>query len=318
MKGETKGRVLLVDNNIKMMEYVRSHLERGGYEVTVATSGKEAVAARDDIDVIFMDVHMPDMTGIDACLALRSGSHADTPIIFLTTDGSEESEVAGLDAGGNEYLSKPVSAIALVRRVDAYMRRNKRAANLIAATENWRREAMTDALTGARSRRFAERMMLDNVNGKWVIMCDIDSFKSHNDSFGHEAGDGCLKAVVRVLMSGGREVVRMGGEEFLILVDGADGGAVAEAIRGGVESGVADPDGCPVTVSVGAVRVDSDAKLSSAIRHADMLLYQSKHGGRNRVTTGDFSEGMPGIPDDAGRRGYRDPDGGDRRRTPRD
>lgn len=315
---DTKGRILLVDDNLDVIDYIRLHLEKSGYVVTTAASGQEAVKAGRDIDIIFMDVRMPGMSGIEACRILREGPHADTPIIFLTADDSEASEIAGLDAGGNEYLGKPVSAVALERRADAYMRRKRLAADLRAATDSWRREALTDALTGALARRYAERMMRESVCGMWVIMCDIDHFKSYNDTFGHGAGDRCLQAVTATLRSTHHDVVRMGGEEFLILVKGADGGTVAERIREGVESGVSGPDGEPVTISVGAVHVDAETELKDAIRHADMLLYQSKHGGRNRVTTGDFSDGMPGIPNDSGRRDFRDPDASDRRRTSRD
>lgn len=316
---ESKGNVLLVDDHIDAINYIQAHLERSGYTVTTATSGQAGVdAAGDDIDIIFLDVHMPGMSGIEACRILRGGKHTETPIVFLTADDSEGSEVAGLDAGGDEYLSKPVSAVALERRVSAYMRRRDRATCLQSAMDGWRRDALTDAMTGARSRRYAERIMRESACGMWAIMCDIDHFKSYNDTFGHEAGDGCLKAVAATLLSHGHDVVRMGGEEFLVLIRDGDGGDIAELIREGVESGVTKPNGEAVTISVGAVRVDSEAEVADAIRHADMLLYRSKRGGRNTVTVGSFSDGMPDIPNDDGRRDFRDPDDSDRRRNPRD
>jgi len=182
--------------------------------------------------------------------------------------------------------------------------------------DNWRRKALTDATTGARSRRYAESMMQDTVGG-WAIMCDIDRFKSYNDTFGHEAGDECLKAVAAILMSHGHDVVRMGGEEFLILVGDVDGGGVSERIRSSIESGVSKPDGQAVTISVGAVHLDVNAKLMDAVRHADMLLYQSKHGGRNTVTVGRFSDGMPDIPNNGDRRDFRDRGEGGGRCGPR-
>lgn len=305
---DTKGHILLVDDHIDAIDYIRSYLEKCGYTVTMATSGQDAVdiAHAKDIDVIFLDIHMPGMTGIETCQSLRDGSHADTPIIFLTADESESSELAGLDAGGNEYLRKPVSAVALEKRVAAYMRRRDRAANLQSAMDDWRRDALTDAMTGARSRRYADRIMQESARDIWVIMCDIDHFKSYNDTFGHEAGDRCLKAVAATLLSHGHDVVRMGGEEFLVLVKVGDGGDVAELIREGVESGVAKPDGEAVTISIGAVHVDSDVELADAIRHADMLLYRSKRNGRNTVTVGNVSDGVPDMPTSGGRRAFRD------------
>ena len=317
-----KGHILLVDDNISMVDYIRVHLESNGYTVTTAESGQAALVAAEEgvesIDVILLDVHMPGMSGIEACQALRSGAHANTPIVFLTADDTEYSEVAGLEAGGNEYLCKPVSAVALEKRVAALVNNNRRMIKLQEAITGWRHEALTDTLTGAHSRKFADNIMQSDASGLWAVMCDIDHFKLYNDSFGHRAGDACLTAVVTVLMSYGHDVIRMGGEEFLILIKKGNGKDIAEQIRKGVESRVIKPDSDPVTISVGAVFMDSGAELSEAIRHADMLLYQSKNNGRNIVTTGNFSDGMPSIPNDNGRRDFRDPNGDDRRQAPRD
>jgi len=179
MTKKTRGHVLLVDDHIDAIDYVRLHLERNRYAVSTTTRGKSTlrVAADMDVDIIFLDVHMPEMSGVETCRALRcSKKHANTPIIFMTADDSESSELAGLDAGADEYLVKPVSAAALEKRVAAYMRKTKQLRDIQKAAHNWRKEAFTDALTGTRSRRYAELMMHEKADG-WVIMCDIDHFK---------------------------------------------------------------------------------------------------------------------------------------------
>jgi diguanylate cyclase (GGDEF)-like protein len=299
--------VLLVDDNIQAVDYIRIFLEDAGYKVQTAQSGQEALSViSTETDIILLDLHMPGMTGIEVCQRLRV-RQCNTPIIFLTADDSEANEIKGLDVGGNEYLHKPVSAAALERRIMALINNKLKMEKLRNAVDNWRNEAYTDNLTGVYTRRFLQHMPAE-IHDTCVMMIDIDHFKKFNDTFGHEEGDKCLQEVANTLISFGHDVIRMGGEEFLVLAKKV-GVEAAEQIRSLIEQTIKRPDQQSVTVSIGAVYMDQPGNLTDAIRHADMLLYQSKCK-RNNVTFNLFSSDPPSIPhsDSTKRRDFRDID----------
>ncbi|MCK7544248.1 sensor domain-containing diguanylate cyclase [Marinobacter bryozoorum] len=163
-----------------------------------------------------------------------------------------------------------------------------------------KRQAATDPLTQLYNRRYfvaegeslAEQARTLGVPLS-VITLDIDHFKAVNDTYGHHAGDLVLKAVAGNLQAFSRDrdlVARFGGEEFVILLPGADRGEAercAERIRGGVEGDVvqaADKVSIRVTVSLGVAQVNTAAEsVEEAVNRADKALYTAKTGGRNRV-----------------------------------
>lgn len=307
--GGMKSRILLVDDHLNDVGFVLSHLTNAGYDVETAQSGSAAliVCENTNFDIILLDMHMPGKSGIEVCKALRATErHSKTPVIFLTADVREESEVAGLTAGGDEYVTKPFSVLALETRIAKLIRNRTCQRRLSHRLREWRSKAATDELTGLRRREHIDNLPAD-MRGRGIAMLDVDRFKSVNDRHGHAAGDECLKQVAAVIRRFDPDAVRMGGEEFLVTVD--NGSAVeqlAESIRSAIEAEVRRPCGAPITVSVGAVNVDEGAASASpqqAIRCADKLLYESKTAGRNRVTASDISTMHLG-----GRRRIRDRD----------
>jgi diguanylate cyclase (GGDEF)-like protein len=154
--------------------------------------------------------------------------------------------------------------------------------------------ATVDPLTGVANRRGFERM-LDRVQGELpfqsVLMVDLDHFKRVNDTHGHGIGDGILVAVSQTLITcckGLGEVVRFGGEEFVILLRTCEGAAVqqlAELLRSAVAATRLDAphDGLHCTASIGAAIVERHEDINDAIRRADRALYRAKENGRNRV-----------------------------------
>ena len=163
--------------------------------------------------------------------------------------------------------------------------------------------ATVDPLTGVANRRGFERM-LDSSQViqpfQSVLMVDLDHFKRVNDTYGHGVGDGVLVAVSQTLITcckGLGEVVRFGGEEFVILLRTSDGIAVrqlAELLRSAVAATRLDAphDGLNCTASVGVAIVEPDEDFNDAIRRADRALYRAKEQGRNRVIFADSSEGL--------------------------
>ena len=123
---QQSGRILLADDEPNNRRVFRTYLERAGFEVVTATSGEEAVAcARSDIDLILMDIQMPVMDGLDATRAILSGSSPAPPIIALTAHATPAMRKASLDAGMTDFITKPISAEALVRTVHRHLHRGQ-------------------------------------------------------------------------------------------------------------------------------------------------------------------------------------------------
>jgi len=118
-----KATVLVVDDERKIRELVRSYLEREGYAVLEADTGQRALeaASRAEPDMVILDLMLPDISGEEVARSIRSVS--DTPIIMLTAKAGEDDRIAGLRLGADDYLVKPFSPRELVARVEAVLRR---------------------------------------------------------------------------------------------------------------------------------------------------------------------------------------------------
>lgn len=161
--------------------------------------------------------------------------------------------------------------------------------------------ALMDNLTRLANRRFLEKELLNSLEeGKrfgqtfGLLMMDIDEFKKFNDTYGHDVGDRVLKFVAETLVKNARPfdvIGRWGGEEFVGIIRNVDEGQLlelAERMRMLVEHSYLAEAGqrLQVTISTGATLVRSEEDTDSLIKRADILLYESKHAGRNRVTVG--------------------------------
>jgi len=119
-----RGRILVIEDEKKIAELVKAYLEKEGFEVTAALTGKEAVSVlTNKFDLIILDLMLPDMDGEDICRSIRKDS--DIPIIMLTAKSEEEDRIKGLGIGADDYVVKPFSPRELVARVKALLRRTK-------------------------------------------------------------------------------------------------------------------------------------------------------------------------------------------------
>ena len=291
-------RVLIVDDapsNLAILtETLRAH-----YDIRIASSGYEALRLVDENppDLILLDIVMPDLDGYEVCRRLKErAATRNIPIIFLTSKGEVADETLGLALGAVDYIIKPISVPIVQARVRTHVEL-KRRGDLLEAL------SMRDGLTGIPNRRFfddcldrAWRQGLRTARPLSLLMADIDYFKDYNDTYGHMAGDECLKLVARTLTGVLNRpcdlAARFGGEEFTVVLEDTDvAGAlhVAETMRAAVQDLGLPHAGSHiapmVTISLGAAcSVPTATSTPEALLClADRKLYEAKQAGRNRA-----------------------------------
>jgi len=283
-------------------------LKKAGYEVDAVANGSAALdrMTRRYYPILITDWEMPEMDGIALCKAVR-GLQLDGYVyaLLLTARDSKEHIIAGLEAGADDYLIKPVHEPELIARLIAGRRILTLEHSLRAANERNRILSITDALTGAFNRRYLMEQLPREVDRcrryaypLSVLMCDIDHFKQLNDARGHAAGDDVLQQFAARMQKSIRTtsdwIARYGGEEFLIVLPdtGHDGAmVVAEKMRSIMTATpfVTRAGDVQITASFGVAATteqgpDLTLKVETLIRTADECLYRSKQAGRNRTT----------------------------------
>lgn len=303
-------RILLVDDEPTQRLIMARLLRRAGYEVDTAGNGREALAKIEsgEFQLMITDWEMPEMDGIALCSALRASQvQGYIYTILLTARDSIEHVVTGLQAGADDYLTKPVVEPELIARLNTGKRIVTLERSLRTANEENRRLSITDPLTGAYNRRYLMEQLPREIERAAryerqlsVVMCDVDYFKKINDSHGHLIGDEVLKWFAALLQKNVRAcdwVVRYGGEEFVIVLpetNVASAGTAAEHLRAQIASSAFAASGVnlPVTASFGVSgwkdTPPPGVTLDSLIGRCDAGVYASKKAGRNRVTV----EGM--------------------------
>jgi diguanylate cyclase (GGDEF)-like protein len=244
---------------------------------------------------------MPGMDGVEVCRRVRAvGKEPYTYILLLTAKTESGDLVEGMEAGADDYVTKPFDSHELRVRLRAGRRILDLQEELVLAREALRREATHDGLTGVWNRTAIMETLgreLARSNREMspvaVMLADLDHFKQINDGHGHMAGDEVLREAAQRMQAGLRRydsIGRYGGEEFLIVLPGCDAtgaAAQAERMRSAIETREFHFDGKPihVTCSIGVSWTDlaDVAQTESLIRSADEALYLAKHRGRNRV-----------------------------------
>lgn len=315
-------KALVIEDTATSQAVICLLLERMGIQPVQARDGLSGVDRfeHERPDLILLDIILPDIDGFEVARRIRAMEKPGewTPIIFLTSLTKDEHLERGIEAGGDDYIFKPVSEVVLGAKVRAMQRIIQMRHSLLvlarkldSANRELTRLSAVDGLTGIANRRqFDEalsrewRRCLRSREPLSLLMGDVDFFKQFNDRYGHQAGDECLKTVAETLRGKLRRpadiVARYGGEEFAaILPDTGSEGAmlVAETMRSAVqalglphESSVAGV----VTVSIGVASLvpqltEGMPRLLSA---ADWALYEAKRQGRNCVFAGDPAVGQ--------------------------
>jgi len=126
---ENPFKILVVDDENDILEFIQYNLKKEGYEVHLAHNGQEAIEVGRKVkpDLILLDVMMPVMDGIEACKIMKADSHFNkTFIVFLTARAEEYSEIAGFNAGADDYIAKPIKPRVLISRISAILRRKNK------------------------------------------------------------------------------------------------------------------------------------------------------------------------------------------------
>lgn len=297
-------RILIAEDEPNLRQLLEVCVASWGYEVVVARNGTEAwriLQGDEPPRLVILDWVMPEMTGLEVCRNIRAaGQEPYTYVIMLTSQQREQDLIAGMEAGADDYITKPFKHNELKVRLRAGRRIVELQNELLAAKEALRTRATHDPLTGLWNHgeilHFLDQELAKAAREKQpvsVIMADLDHFKQINDSYGHLAGDAVLCTTAQRMLSLVRTydfVGRYGGEEFLVILpdcDATQGAALAERLRASIASDrFSGPDGpIPITISLGVAESDNGAQrdANALVGAADKALYQAKQQGRNRV-----------------------------------
>jgi len=293
--------ILIIDDNPDTIRLLSAML-REQARVLFATNGMAGleIARAQRPQLILLDVQMKSMDGFAVCeRILADPDLRHCPVIFVTASSGVESEIACLDAGAVDFITKPLSGPVVQARVRTHLR-------LQAALASLDTLAHKDGLTGLHNRRyFDEQFALEVARHRrqgaalGLALVDVDHFKLYNDHYGHQMGDECLRAVAQALAQCSRRpgelVARYGGEEFVVLLPNSCqedvlryGDWVCQHVAALQLPHAASPVAPHVSISVGLCSLapadeDSAAALLEA---ADKALYEAKRAGRNRASDG--------------------------------
>jgi diguanylate cyclase (GGDEF)-like protein len=303
-------RILIVDDHEDNVELLRARLESWGFETLSARDGAEALSMIESSlpDLVLLDVMMPKVDGMEVARRVKNNPDLPfIPIIMQTALDSTENKVEGLEAGADDYITKPIDFPELKARVNSMLRIKRlqeeieeRERELMEANERLRHMSQTDGLTGLENRRHIETRLEEMFeHAKRLaepfscVMVDLDKFKSVNDEFGHQAGDAVLRQLAKILKNEVREIDhagRYGGEEFILLLTGTVLDAAvtfAERVRRAIEAHTFTFEGGSIqrTASFGVAGWPHPkiASCDALVRAADDALYVAKESGRNRV-----------------------------------
>jgi diguanylate cyclase (GGDEF)-like protein len=311
--------ILLAEDDPVTRMLMTRFLKKAGYEVDAVGNGSDALdrMTKRYYPMLVTDWEMPEMDGVTLCKAVRN-LQLDGYVyaLLLTARDAKEHIIAGLEAGADDYLIKPVHEPELIARLNAGRRILNLEHSLRVANQRNRILSITDALTGSYNRRYLMEQLPRELERcrryaypLSVLMCDIDHFKQINDARGHAAGDDVLQQFAaraqRTLRSNSDWVSRYGGEEFMIVLpetsyEGAV--SVAEKIRALTAATPFATRGGDVHItasfgvaSTGPSGPDITLKVDTLIRTADECLYRSKQEGRDRTFGHEFAV-VPPVP----------------------
>jgi two-component system, cell cycle response regulator len=311
-------RILVAEDDTISRTILAKAVEKFGHECLVVEDGEKAwelFQCTPEVDVVISDWMMPGIDGPELCRRVRAiNSGWYTFFIFLTALGDKQHLLEGMQAGADDYLTKPldreqlqVRLIAASRVNSLHRQLNEQKDELAKLNRELFAMSRRDPLTRL-GNRLRLREDLETLGAQaqryghsyCAMLCDVDFFKAHNDTYGHLAGDEVLKRVADVIsehLRGGDIAYRYGGEEFLIVLPEQSlesGVSIADRLRRAVEDlGISHEKNPPgvVTISLGVAALSAGEPKSAddLLKEADEALYRAKESGRNCVVSYEVS-----------------------------
>jgi diguanylate cyclase (GGDEF)-like protein len=295
--------VLVVDDSPVYRKLIEHALEDEAYSPLFAKNGREALElyAKHGPAIVITDWMMPDFSGQELCERIRGDvQHPYTYIIVLTSISEKDNVVKGLAAGADDYLTKPFDPGELLARIGVGRRTIDLHREIDRKNKLLEEMAHTDPLTALPNRRALEEWSGRQLRGAarhgyplWVVHADLDSFKSINDSHGHDAGDQVLKAFAAILKEFTRAsdiCGRMGGDEFLFVLTHVDEKHIRLTVERLCEHFASKKfsfggESISVTASFGVCgfKGKEPTEFSALVKQADKALYCAKRAGGNQI-----------------------------------
>jgi len=302
-------KILVAEDDPVSRRLLEVTLSKWGYEVVICADGQaawEALKVPDAPQLVILDWMMPRLDGLQVCKNVRNPDERPAEpyvyIILLTAKSQKTDMVTGLEAGADDYLTKPFDAQELRMRLRAGRRILDLLDELVQAREIMREQARKDSLTQLCTRATvlellkheldrSQRNSKDKDAPVSVVLADLDHFKHINDTYGHLAGDAVLREAARRMRDAIRpydSIGRYGGEEFLLVLSNCDtigAAAIAERLLQAVRKDtiVLAEATVSVTLSAGVATSGVIQDPETLVGAADAALYRAKRGGRNRV-----------------------------------
>src|SRR6202045_58051 len=297
--------VLVVDDSPVYRKLVEHALEGNPYSLIFAKSGHEALDlfAGKLPAIVITDWMMPDLSGLELCQRLRADVHRGyTYIILLTSIAEKDNVVKGLAAGADDYLTKPFDPGELLARIGVGRRIIDLHRQIDAKNKLLEEMAHSDSLTGLPNRRAVEEWAARQLRAAarhgfpyWVVLTDLDSFKTINDTYGHNGGDAMLQKFADILKTVVRAsdiCGRLGGDEFVMVITHVEADAILKTVERFREQLAAQQfelgfERVSITASFGIAGLNGKENIdfTTLLRRADKALYAAKRAGRNLIRT---------------------------------
>lgn len=293
-------KILIIDDTKTTLAILKAQLNEMNHEVIVANSGEEGILLfqKTHPDLIIMDVVMEGVGGYECAKIIREMSHDDwVPIIFLSAAIDDASIAKGIDAGGDDYLTKPFSEITLGAKIKAMQRIADMRRKLYELTQKLQILSTTDNLTRVNNRfqfelTIHERILEANQQQKSfaLLFLDLDKFKIVNDTLGHHVGDLLLIEVVQRIQSctdPNDFIARLGGDEFSVILAPANDPYFAGIVAKNIIQALSrhfkiEKYSISIGVSIGiAIYPQMGVDAEELIKNADAAMYRVKETGRN-------------------------------------
>jgi len=293
--------ILVVDDEESIRKILDNFIRRFGYTSYTASNANEAleILKENEITIVITDIMMPGISGLDLTGIIKEKYSSD--VIIMTGFGGDFSYEEAISKGASDFVIKPVHFEELLIRLKRVLKERMLTEERSRMIERLQTLAITDGLTQLYNSRHFYYQLKKEIDRSIryehnlsLLLMDIDHFKVYNDTYGHLEGDKVLTSISRIIKSCLRTMdsaYRYGGEEFTVVLpetNGAEAITVADRIKESISKEVFKPvpdEEVSVTISIGVSEYSHGEDLSSFVQRTDKAMYQSKHNGRNRIST---------------------------------